>query len=458
MRRRILTAILLAIAVTGSADAWRLPASAQASDNRATLAFPQSVTYSATLASDSPITKVVLEYGSQQLSCGNVIGKAFPQFAPAPVVAVEWTWDMRQSGSLPPGASLWWRWRYEDATGAEFVTEQNSTTWLDDDHSWRALEQEDLLRLHWYGSDETFGEALLEAAVAGLEFNQQHAGLKASTPVDVYIYANTDDMREAILYEPSWTGGLAFPDHDIVLIGISPSDLDWGRRALVHELTHVLVGHLTFTCLGDVPTWLNEGLAVYSEGDLDTASRAQLENAIRQDDLMSVRSLSAGFSEVASRAQLSYSQSYSLVRFLIETYGQEKMTVLLVALRDGLPIDRALLQVYGFDVDGLEEAWRSAIGAAARSAAALPTARPSPTFVPTIQPISGEPLAATPEFGIIPTSSLRQPAAAPEGTAGPPLSLTLALAGVGCILLLLVGVLALGVMVRSQNRKVDPNE
>ena len=27
----------------------------------------------------------------------------------------EWTWEMRQSGSLPPGASLWWRWRYTDS-------------------------------------------------------------------------------------------------------------------------------------------------------------------------------------------------------------------------------------------------------------------------------------------------------------------------------------------------------
>ena len=114
--------------------------------------------------------------------------------------------------------------------------------------------------------DQAFINTLSQAAADGLKFNETQSGLKADSPIDLYIFANTNDMKDAILYEPSWTGGQAFPDQDIVIIGISPDDLDWGTDAIVHELTHVLVGHLTFSCLGDVPTWLNEGLAVYSEG------------------------------------------------------------------------------------------------------------------------------------------------------------------------------------------------
>ena len=33
---------------------------------------------------------------------------------------------------------------------------------------------------------------------------------------------NAQDMRDAVLYEPGWTGGLAYPDHNIVIIGIAP--------------------------------------------------------------------------------------------------------------------------------------------------------------------------------------------------------------------------------------------
>jgi hypothetical protein len=132
---------------------------------------------------------------------------------------------------------------------------------MDDIHDWKSISNGDFLRLHWYEGDQTFALDLAQSAYNGLQFNETQSGLKAKAPIDIYIYADTKDLQDAILYEPSWTGGQAFPDHDIVILGISPSDLDWGRDAIVHELTHVLVGHQTFSCLGDVPTWLNEGLS-----------------------------------------------------------------------------------------------------------------------------------------------------------------------------------------------------
>jgi hypothetical protein len=243
---------------------------------------------------------------------------------------------------------------------------------------------------------------------------------------------------------------MAFPEHNVVIIGISQRDLAWGRSTIAHELTHVLVGHLTFSCLGDVPTWLNEGLAVYSEGGLDSASESQLNEAIQSDQLLTVRSLSGGFSEVPSKAYLSYSQSYSLVKFLIETYGQDKMNSLLITLRDGTTIDNALLKVYGFDVEGLEDAWRGAIGAPPRSASAQPTAQPTPTFVPTYVPFAEAPVVLTPTPYVIPTSSSAEPTPQPGG---PPISLTVMLAAACCVLFLLLAVLGLGIYLSTQKRR-----
>lgn len=424
--------------------------------NEAILNFPESITFRATIQSDQPINAVVLEYGTQQLTCGQVVAKAFPSFTPDKTVNVEWTWDMRQSGSLPPGTTIWWHWRYRDAAGNEAVSEDQTVTWLDHIHPWQTL-SEGQIRLHWYNQSESFARDLLSAAQKGLERNASQAGLIPDAPIDLYIYASTDDMRQAVLYEPSWTGGMAFPEHNIVILGISATDLDWGRNAIVHELTHVLVGHLTFSCLGDVPTWLNEGLAVFSEGDLDPYSQNQLEKAIQSNTLLSVRSLSGSFSEVADKANLSYSQSYSIVKFLIETYGQEKMTQLLIALRDGATIDDALRQIYGFDVDGLEDAWRAAIHAQPRAATPQPTIQPTPTWVPTIAPISGIPPALTPTPYSIPTSSFQEvPPQAPPS--GPPIALTLMLLAVCCVMGLLFGVIALGVFLALQKNKGRKHE
>ena len=428
-------------------------------DNEAVLNFPESATFQATITSDSEIKSIVLEYGNEQQTCGEVIAKAYPQFTPGKTVNPEWTWEMRQSGSLPPGATLWWRWRVTDVNGSETISETKTATWLDDVHDWRSLNDGDFLRLHWYEGDQTFAIDLAKAAYNGLQFNETNSGLKAESPIDIYIYADTNDLKDAILYEPSWTGGQAFPDQDIVILGISPYDLDWGRDAIVHELTHVLVGHLTFSCLGDVPTWLNEGLAVYSEGELDPPSQQQLEEAIRSDTLLTVRSLSAGFSEVSDKAYLSYSQSYSITKFLIETYGQEKMTSLLVGLREGNAIDDALMQTYGFNIDGLEGAWRQAIGASPPPVSPHETAQPTPTFVPTIIPISVLPLASQVTPTAIPTSTFDEPPTPETATrTAPPLWLTLTLLGFCCIFLFLIGVVVLGFVVRNQNRPGGKNE
>jgi hypothetical protein len=376
----------------------------EVSENQISLDFPNTITFEAVIEGSATINSVVLEYGTRQLTCGEVVALAFPQFTPGKTVRAKWTWDMRQFGSLPPGSTIWWRWRYTDATGRETLSSEQTVTWLDSEHNWKVI-TDDALRLHWYSGDSAFAQDLLNTATEGLARLETDTGLTPAQPIDLYIYADTYDMRAAILYEPGWTGGLAFPDHNVVIIGIAENDLDWGRKAEVHELTHVLVGHLTFSCLGGVPTWLNEGLAVYSEGDLDRGSQAQLDQAIRADTLLSVRSLSSGFSEISSKANLSYSESYSIVKYLIETHGQEPMTSLLTTLRDGASIDEALLKVYGFNVDGLEDEWRAAIGAPPRAASAQPAALPTPTFVPTIIPISGAPLAVTPTPMLIPASS-----------------------------------------------------
>jgi hypothetical protein len=356
--------------------------------DRAELEFPDRLTFDVSLKGETGIERVVLEYGVDQLTCGTVVAKAFPDVQPGSSVTAAWTWEMKQTGSQPPGSKVWWQWRVTDAQGNEFVTERRTVTWLDDQHTWQSIDG-DSINLHWYGSPQSFGRELHDSAVKSLNALTQETGLRPDRPIDLYIYATVQDMRDAILYEPGWTGGLAYPDHDIVIIGISPDQIDWGKRTQAHELTHVLVGQLTFSCLSDIPTWLQEGLAVYGEGGPEAASRNQLEKAIADNQLVPVRSLSGNFSEDPAKADLSYSQSYSLVNFLIEQFGQDKMLELLRALRDGATVDDALRATYHFDIEGFEDAWRAHIGAQARPAAnQRPTVTPIPTEVPTFVPVS----------------------------------------------------------------------
>jgi hypothetical protein len=459
--RNLIIAFLVSLSLLSVLPA-HAASNADVTQNRVFLKFPETATFQITVNSDVEIKSIVLEYGNQQQTCGEVIAKAFPQFTPSKNVQTEWTWDLRQSGSLPPGAQLWWRWRLTDANGAETVTDTQTVTWLDSVHPWQTLSNGQL-KLHYYRISKPFAQEMLDAGQEGMDRNKNDAGLTTDSQANIYIYPNYNDLRDAILYEPSWVGGQAYPEENIVILGTSGSDAQWDKNTVIHELTHVLVGHFTFSCLGGVPQWLNEGLAVYSEGPLDPQFQKPLDQAIEADNLLSVRSISGSFSEVADRADLSYAESYSLVNFLIKTYGQDKMTALLAAFRDGATTDQALTQAYGFNIDGLEDQWRTSLGAQPRTASGQPTAQPTPTFVPTIIPVGGGVVAvqqatATP----IPTSSFNgngqptQVISSPTRT-GPPLALTLILLAICCFFILLFGVLILGIVVRNQNRKGGNN-
>jgi hypothetical protein len=413
----------------------------QITDTGPNIIFPEGIIFKAQISSDAPIQSVVLEYGIEQLTCGRVIAKAFPEFQKEIDTSVEWTWEMRQSGSLPPGAQIWWQWRVTDAEGKQGVSPRETVTWLDDIHEWRIINA-DGISLHWYEGDTHFGESLHAAAVKAMAWLNQDAGLSSDSPIDVYIYGSQDDLRDAVLYEPSWIGGQAFPTQDIVIIGVLPYDLEWGKRVIAHELTHVLVGHFTYSCLGDVPTWLDEGLASFSEGDLEPYSKVQFDDAVRRDMLIPLRALSGGFSEEPDKADLSYSESFSVVNFLIQRFGRQKMSQLLIDLRDGETIDAALTGIYSFDVDGLEDAWRTAIGATPRDKFEY-TPTQLPTLVPTFKPVSGISVATatpSPRPAISPIKEQTKsplPIEAPKSGASP--LWVVLITGAVCLVLLLFG-------------------
>ena len=106
---------------------------------------------------------------------------------------------------------------------------------------------------------------------------------------------------------------------------------------------------------------------MYAEGDLRGDLQSVLTQAISEDNLISVRSLSGSFPAKAEEARLCYAQSYSLVNFLIHDYGRDRMLQLLSVFKEGSSHDDALLEVYGFDMDGLDNLWRQSLGLGSHS-------------------------------------------------------------------------------------------
>lgn len=359
--------------------------------NEAVPDFPESIRFEISVSSDTVIETIDLEYGTDAVVCGEGVTRVIPEdFTPGNSVEIEWEWDLRRTGALPPGTNVWWRWNVSDSAGKNIVTPKQTLRFEDESITWQTLETDDLL-LYWHSGSTSFAQALMDAGVIALEDLREATGVDIDEQIEIYIYASSEELHSATLFAPAWSGGLAFAAHRAVLIGIPTASLEWGKDAFAHELSHVVIGSYTFSCISSLPRWLNEGLAMYAEGKMRSHYASLLAAAIKDDTLFSVRELGQIFSNDPDLASLSYAQSLSLVEYLIENHGQEDMLLLLDEFREGSPEDRALMDVYGVDRIGLEAAWRDWIGAAAMQdgveAGATPTRTPFSTIAPFVGPV-----------------------------------------------------------------------
>ncbi len=101
---------------------------------------------------------------------------------------------------------------------------------------------------------------------------------------------------------------------------------------------------------------------MYNQDFVESLYEDVLKDAVRQGDLDTVRRLSARTGD-PSRVNLWYAEVWSVVDFLISEYGEEKMAALLTVFSRGAHPDDALMEVYGFDRDGLTARWWSRLGA-----------------------------------------------------------------------------------------------
>ena len=324
--------------------------------------FRDNLTFRINAASSSDIVEATLFY--------RVVGQLATSrneadFTPGPSIEAEYVIDQTEpSNYLPPGAELEYWWKLVDAEGNELKTERETLLYTDNRYDWQSMGNE-RVTLYWYEGDETFGQALLDRANVALDTLENDVGVALENPIKIFIYGNHRDLLSALsVTAQEWTGGVAYTDHGVVVIGISPSQLDWGLNAMTHEMTHLVIHQATDNPFGSLPRWLDEGIAVYNENrdELDADFRPIFERAVASDELMTLRTLTSPFPADPVQANLAYGQSGATVKFIIDTYGSDAMAELLAIYAEGAIHDEALQQALGVNMDGLDTAFRASQG------------------------------------------------------------------------------------------------
>jgi hypothetical protein len=318
--------------------------------------FPASLTFNVQATSQAPITRIRLRYAVQQMTYAPTFAEVWPDFKSDKSVSTSWSWDMR-TGDLPPGAEVNYWWVIEDSSGNTLTTPQQTVAFDDTNHKWTEV-SEDNISVHWYDGNSDFGNSLLKAATTAKNIQEHDTGALISKPVNAYIYGSQPDLLNSMISAQEWTGGRARPEFDTILLFVSPSDLDWGEKAIAHEMGHLVTHQITSGPYGaTLPPWLDEGLAMHAEGAQSDSDATLLKDAISAGSIATLQTLSSPFSANPQEAYVDYAESQSVIDFLINKYGNDKMNQLLVNVNNGYSMDDALTNVYGFNLDGLDSAW-----------------------------------------------------------------------------------------------------
>lgn len=340
--------------------------------------FRKSMTFRLAAKDDSPITEIKLFY---RVSGETAAHKVELEFDPATEVKVEHVEDMSDPKNYqPPMIIFTYWWTIKDEKGNRIKTDPISFVYTDTRYDWQVLEGK-LVRLYWHDQDKQFGEHFFDLATNAAEQLSQKFGVNPKDPVSIVIYNTHDELMSALVEASSeWTGAVTFGRTGCIAIGMG--DPDWMERVIPHELTHAMLNQITKPPFGDIPRWLHEGLAMHSEGGMSFEERTALEKAIQDNTLISLRTLNSVFPDERKRAILSYAESYSFVDYIIKEYGTDKLGELIAVFAKGAHYDDAMQEVFGTDMDGMEDRWRAYIGAPPREGASAATPVPAVTNTP----------------------------------------------------------------------------
>jgi tetratricopeptide (TPR) repeat protein len=208
------------------------------------------------------------------------------------------------------------------------------------------------------GVPATFAQAVLDVLESASNQIGSELGHFPEARVPVVIYKRDD--YKSVTNSPDWSGGVY--DGTIRLPFGTMSEINPGLRSvLFHEYAHVVVFDLT---RGNCPLWLNEGIAeIFGRKQLGESATAHLQNS-RKGAAVDIRKLEGSFTALSSvDANAAYQQSFSIVQYMVASYGWHRIQQILTGLGQGMNVNDAVaaaLKSYDLSYDGLVKEWQEA--------------------------------------------------------------------------------------------------
>jgi hypothetical protein len=326
------------------------------------VAFGQAIEFRLTATSTVPVVDATLAIRMADARRRTYWGKA-QLGVPSTQLEITYQLDMQQWSAEAFSMLEYW-WVFTDANNRTISTPPQTLQYTDNRFEWRSL-TDGRVAVYWQAGDEAFGQMALQAAADGLARASQLISTTPPEQVAVYIYPDLESLQGTFVpTDPTWMDGKAFPKWDTVVVAV-PDDVN-ALTALNTEIPHEVAHLIIFRAAGseagynNLPQWLNEGLAVFNEGNLGAEEASLLSAAKEAQELPSLERLCFNFSAVQSEAFISYAQSASVVRHIQRIHGIKRLNALVQAYADGVDCDNGVRRALGLGLQDLEQEWLKA--------------------------------------------------------------------------------------------------
>lgn len=308
-------------------------------------------------------------------------------FEISPKIDAQLFWATSTSSRyIPPGTIITYTFELEDKEGNQIQTDPEEFIYYDSRFTWEEIAK-DAVTVLFHGPVEQRAKIVLDSATETLDLMGPLLGASTKTPIRITMYNNVREMLGALppgsatIRRELITEGQAFTKVGTLLV------LGGGRLAkgtASHEVTHILTHRAGDGPFGNVPAWLDEGLAEFGNIEPSFSYDVALDFAIAANRLLPITSMKILPGDPED-VIIAYGQARSIVRYMVEEYGSGNMSVLMASLKKGDNIDDAIREVYGVERLELENLWRADLGAPLyhkpNSQGALPTPVPRPAVL-----------------------------------------------------------------------------
>jgi Peptidase MA superfamily len=353
---------------------------------RASETYGQQITFSVALPGGAPSSlELLLQFGDSPSS-------TFVAPVTSSGTSATYTWDA-SADYLTPNTPIDYRWRATDGgrttlSGAGRIVYADNRPGL----AWRSATI-GVATVHWYGNNEAQARQFGQLSAGAVTRAEALLGHQLNGPIDIFVYVTQSDFFGALgPGAREWTGAATFPDIRTVFMWLGGGPASYLDTALVHEVTHVVFHDATTNPYHEPATWLNEGIATWSELQNADAERSTVQSEV-SNGLFAIPALTGQFPIGSRGSSLSYAESTTLVDMIIRDYGRGALARIAAAYRQGATDAAALQAGTGIPAAQLYAAYYRSFGAAAPQPVKPASIAPSIVRTPA-SASSGGPIAA----------------------------------------------------------------